>query len=335
METGSRLKTLCGALATTPTMVSHRPASSGMPIWMRLPMGSASPGHQRRAQQTPGEERNVHGLEIVRAHRLVAASRQVARFRRLALDGENAPGRLAVVRHGGYRHGGPHPGNGARPFQDLAIEFSLLVAFAVFVFADLELQREHGGGFVPRTARGQRLEAADHQARPHQQHHGQRDLHRHQDGPQAVFAAPGPRGRPPAAAAFLERIVDVRPRTLPRRRQARQDAAQHRRRQREGQRAAVERDVFESQDVLFHFGRHAGPVQVEAPACHQQAEGSAHERKQNAFGEELLPGEARGDGVDFRRGLRRRAARFQTAHGLELPPGARVALVGVQSQRCP
>ena len=70
-----------------------------------------------RVQQTPGEERNVHGLEIIRAHRLAGA------------------------------------------------------------------------------ARGQRLEAADHQAGPHQQHHGQRDLCR---------------------------------------------------RQREGQCAAVERDVFES-----------------------------------------------------------------------------------------
>jgi len=33
-------------------MVSHRPASSGMPIWMCLPTGNASPGHQRRAMRS-------------------------------------------------------------------------------------------------------------------------------------------------------------------------------------------------------------------------------------------------------------------------------------------
>jgi hypothetical protein len=185
----------------------------------------------------------------------------------------------------------------------------------------------------------------------------------------------------------------------------------NRRRQREGQRAAVERDVFPSQDVLFHFGRHAGPVQVETPARHQQAEGCAEQAQQNAFREELrhqpsaagsqrgaqghfarpaggarefevghvgagdeqheehraeehedvlpsvranqkladrqgykaavlvgirvLAGEARADGVDFGRGLRRRAARFQPTHRLQLPPGARVHLLGVQSQRHP
>ena len=163
--------------------------------------------------------------------------------------------------------------------------------------------------------------------------------------------------------------------------------------------------------MLFHFGRHAGAVQVEAPARHQQAEGCAQQAQQNAFREELrhqppaagaqrgaqghfarpargarefevgdvgagdqqheehraeehedvlpgiraneklahrhghkapvlvgirvLAGEARADGVDFRRGLRRRAARFQPAHGLQLPPGARVPLLGVQGQWCP
>jgi len=45
-------------------MVSHRPASSGTPIRMRLPTGNGSPGHQRRAMRSL----------ITAARRLVAPS---------------------------------------------------------------------------------------------------------------------------------------------------------------------------------------------------------------------------------------------------------------------
>jgi hypothetical protein len=141
----------------------------------------------------------------------------------------------------------------------------------ILIVGERQAQSQQRGGFQALAAIHHHAEAANHQSGAHQQHHGQRDLRRHQNIAQPMAGA----AHRAAAAAFLQGVGEVRARALPGGRQAGQNTARDRRQQGECQHAAIQLDVFPAQDVALDFGGHPAFDQAHSPSRDQQAEGGA------------------------------------------------------------
>ena len=156
----------------------------------------------------PGDERRAHRAEVVRRRPLVAADRRHLPLgpglvfhphRIVAVD--------AVHRHRrGQAHRGD-AGDGLDAAEDLLVRGRGLQVVLDHRLGDGDAHREDlFRRREPRLHVPHRQERADHQARRHQQHEGQRHLRHHQRVPRAMPLAAVAR----AAAAFLQRGAEPR-----------------------------------------------------------------------------------------------------------------------------
>ena len=177
-------------------------------------------------QQAAGHQRDVHQIEIVRRSRLVHAVGELARFDGPAFDGEGASVGMVAVGQRSDCGRAAHAGQDADAVEHVAVVGDALVRFVILVVGERQAHGQQSGRLQAFAVLHQLAKSADHQSRAHQQDHGQRHLGCHQDVAQAMARAAGGA----SAAAFLQRVGEIRAGALPRRRQAGQDAAQDRRR---------------------------------------------------------------------------------------------------------
>ena len=145
------------------------------------------------------------------------------------------------------------PGTAARRSRKLSVERRLPVRVGVF----LRGQRQVENRDLFRIEAGIHLlhaeETRDRQARAAQEHHGQRHLGHHQRRAQAMPRAAGRR----AAGVLLERLVQVRLRRAPGRRQSEQHAGDQGDGQREREHAPVHGELHPERDL--RRGQRPGP----------------------------------------------------------------------------
>ncbi len=216
----------------------------------------------RALQVTPPQERLSDGPQVVRAHGLVHGHRgQLALVPRLPLDVERAAVGVAFPHRGPARQ--PHARH-ARERGDLVgdalVEGGSLGVAAPDAFAQAHPHREHARGIEAGVDAAEPIEAAQHEPRSHQEHEGEGELGRHQEGA-GPMSLPAVRGRPPAVAQ------DARQRARPVAQQgqgAQEEAGRDGDRRREGEGGAVHGDLAQAgkgAGPVGHEERHAAPRQ--------------------------------------------------------------------------
>ena len=251
--------------------------------------------------------RNAERPEVVRRDHVEARTRTLPRIaHRLADDRERHAEAGARDRHARSGGDAAHAGDRAHAIEELSIERVDLLR----ILQPLRRHRQEEGeqviGAKAQIDVGQADDAADGEAGAGEERERERELRHDEGAPRPVPARADRR-----SSRFLQDVVQVPARDLPRGRAAEHQARQHRHAEREEQHAHVQAHVgFGGQRAIGHQ-RHD---HLQEDVGEGEADHAADRRQHDALGEEL--GEEATSGRAHRRtdrhfALPRRAAREQ------------------------
>ncbi len=232
--------------------------------------------------------------EVAGRHERDFGHRNVAGFRRPALDAERRPARRAAERQAGDAADRLHAGQRGDALEHAPVEQhprlvrEVRAGLRIVRLRQPEPRGQHRRGVEAEIDALQPPETLDQQRRADQQHQRERELADDEDAAQARRAS----GGAGPARRLAHHRLQLGVRALNRRRQAEEHAGHDRQGGREREHGRVDVDGLQSRQAR-RADLHEG---VDAPDRDQQAERAAGRREQHALGQEL-PHQARAAGA--------------------------------------
>ena len=211
-------------------VVDPDPPADRVLAWKIFPRHAGADDGNARAARRVGVHKSAslldpdaHGAEEAAADRVVAhRGSPRSRLLRLPVDAERVGDDPPGEGHGRGRRGGGHAGERPEPVQRLAEKGRLTRAVRVFRLRQRDVEREQVIRPEPRVDGKQPLKTPEHQPGPDEEDERQGDLPDRQGAAETVAAGPGGA----AATAFLEGLVEIRPRRLQGRNHAEEQTGQ-------------------------------------------------------------------------------------------------------------
>ena len=240
---------------------------------------SSEPSRSRVVEQSSANQRNAQCAEVRLAHDHHRPDRRrIADGVALSFRGEVVGDRHLIRRQADRGGGALHAGHGLQSLQQPLIERPRGILVLVAGVWKRELECQQVAGFEADVDVLQPDEAADQEAGADRQHQRQRDLGDHE---RALQRSAGPAGT--RSLIVAQRLDQVRPRDLERRRGAEEQACDQRHGQREQHHARVHADLGDARDdQLAQRQQRAGQHDPE-----DDPERAAGQAEQGGLGEQL------------------------------------------------